>query len=356
MTTHTPFMRAAIATVAAGALMFGTVACSSDNKEADKADKTQTKTVTLVTHNDFALPDELIADFEKDSGLTLKQVQAESGAQLVNKLNLTKDNPMGDVVFGIATNDIGMVANDKLLADPGDISLSDGADTLVDKTEPHAVPIDRGDLCVNYDVAYFADHNLPEPKTFEDLAKPEYKDLFVTIDASKVTGFGFLAATIAHFGDDGWQDYWKDLKDNGVKVDPGWSEAYNQDFTQGEGHGKYPIVVSYASSPAFTVNDDTTASTTKAMLDTCYQQVEYAGVLDGAANPEGAKKVIEWLLSPDVQAAIPDSMYMFPVDSSVELSKEYKFAPLPEKSLIVPSKDVADNQEQWVKTWTDIVS
>lgn len=335
---------------AVAALGLGMTGCSSS---ADTS--ANSKEVTLVTHNDFALPKDLTKKFEKDTGLKLKIVQADSGAMLVNKLKMTKDAPIGDVVFGIATNDMGKVAKEGLLDDV-DVTLPKGAAAFRDDAAPNAIPVDRGDLCVNYDVGYFKDKGIPAPKTFDDLTKPQYKDMFVTINASKVTGFGFLAATIAKYGEDGWQDYWKKLMANGAKIDPGWSEAYNQDFTQGEGKGKYPIVVSYASSPAFTVNKEGTASSTAAMLDTCYQQVEYAGVLKNAKNPQGAKKVIEWLTSPQVQAAIPDSMYMLPIDSTVKLPDEYKFVDIPKKSLLLPSTKVADNQEKWVKTWTDDVA
>ncbi len=64
-------------------------------------------------------------------------------------------------------------------------------------------------------------------------------------------------------------------------------------------------------------------STTAALLDTCFRQVEYAGVLSGAANPEGAEAVVDWLLSPEVQAALPTSMYVFPVDGATELPADW---------------------------------
>ena len=70
-------------------------------------------------------------------------------------------------------------------------------------------------------------------------------------------------------------------------------------------------MLSYDSSPAFTV--DGGRSTTAALLDTCFRQVEYAGVLAGAANPEGAEALVDWLLTDEVQAALPRAMYVFPV-------------------------------------------
>jgi thiamine transport system substrate-binding protein len=166
----------------------------------------------------------------------------------------------------------------------------------------------------------------------------------------------FLLATIGAYGEDGWQDYWADLMDNGAKLTEGWSDAYQVDFTQGGGKGDRPIVLSYDSSPAFTVADDGT-STTSALLDTCFRQVEYAGVLEGAANPDGAEALVDFLLSPDVQAALPESMYVFPVDPSVELPAEWaEFAKQPTDPLTVDPATIAENRDEWLRDWSDVTS
>ncbi|MDO5746104.1 MAG: thiamine ABC transporter substrate-binding protein [Actinomycetaceae bacterium] len=347
-------IRRAVAALSVAALgTLGLAACSDSGGQAQSG--AESKEVTLVTHNNFNLPKESIAAFEKESGLKLHLVQSDSGAELVNKLKLRKDNPIGDAVYGLATNDMGAVAKEGLLA-PLDISLPEGAKTSAHPDEPNAVPIDRGDICVNIDTEYFQKKGLAEPKTLDDLTKPEYKGLFVTINASDVTGFGFFAATVARYGADGWQDYWKKLKANDVRIVPGWTEAYQEDFTQGGNDGKYPIVLSYEGSPAYTVDEAVTKTTTKALPDTCYQNVEYAGVLTNAKNPKNAQKVIEWLLSQSVQSQIPDNMYMYPVDSSVELPKAYQLAPQSKEASILKGSDVVENQEKWVKEWTELVA
>jgi thiamine transport system substrate-binding protein len=165
----------------------------------------------------------------------------------------------------------------------------------------------------------------------------------------------FLLATIAEYGDD-WPDYWERLMANGTKLTDGWSDAYQVDFTQGGGKGKRPIVLSYDSSPAFTIADDGT-TTTSALLDTCFRQVEYAGVLDGAANPDGAEALVDFLLTPEVQAALPDSMYVFPVDASVELPAEWaKFAQQPTDPLEVDPADIAEHRDEWLREWSDVTS
>ncbi len=173
---------------------------------------------------------------------------------------------------------------------------------------------------------------------------------------SSSPGLAFLLTTVAEYGEK-WTDYWRDLLANDVKIVDGWSDAYFTDFTRGGGDGPRPIVLSYDSSPAFTVPKGAEESDTRALLDTCFRQVEYAGVLAGAANPEGAKAFVDFLQSPEVQAALPDNMYVFPVDDSVELPEVWaRWAKTPEDPLRVDPATVADRRDEWLTTWGEITT
>ena len=187
-------------------------------------------------------------------------------------------------------------------------------------------------MCVNVDDTWFAKKGVAPPKTLDDLVEPAYKDLMVTPGATTSSpGLAFLLATIAAEGD-GWQDYWKKLTANGAKVTSGWSDAYEVDFTAGGGKGTRPIVTSYSSSPPFTIPEGESKPTTHALLDTCFRQVEYAGVLKGSKNPAGMKKFIDFMQGEDFQAALPDNMYVYPVDSAVALPDSWeKYAPVSPK-------------------------
>ena len=57
-------------------------------------------------------------------------------------------------------------------------------------------------------------------------------------------------ATVASFGENGWHDYWSNLRKNDVRVVDGWEQAYETDFTAGGGSGDQPLVVSCATDPA----------------------------------------------------------------------------------------------------------
>ncbi len=314
-------------------------------------------TVTLITHDSFNVDKDVLSAFEDSSGITVNILaQGDAGAML-SKLILTKENPLGDVVFGI-DNTFASKALDAGIVQPYTSPLaSKGSSTYAIGDDNRLTAVDFGDVCVNVDHEYFTKHDLAEPRTLEDLAKPEYRDMFVTEDAATSSpGLAFLLATIAHFGPDGWKDYWKSLKDNGVKIDAGWTDAYTVDFSGSSGKGDRPLVTSYASSPPSEVPDGATEAPTGALLDTCFRQVEYAGVLTGTEHADAAEKVIDFLLSPEFQQQIPDQMWMYPVDQSVTLPSDWAtFAPVAKDPASVAPADIEANREQWISAWSDIV-
>jgi thiamine transport system substrate-binding protein len=312
--------------------------------------------VVLVTHESFALPKSLRVAFEKESGFSLKIRAAGDAGTLTNQLVLTHGNPRGDVAFGV-DNTFASRALDAGVFEAADVSLPAGAqDFALAEGGDRLVPIDTGSVCVNVDTTWFKTRGVRAPRTLDDLTDPAYADLFVLPGAATSSpGLAFLLATIAEYGD-AWPEYWADLMANGAKLTSGWSDAYFVDFTQGGGDGTRPIVLSYDSSPAFTIGDSG-RSTTRALLDTCFRQVEYAGVLAGAANPEGARALIEFLLSPQVQAALPDNMYVFPVRDGVALPDEWAAnAVQPTTTYQVDPAEIAAQREEWLTTWTEVTT
>ncbi|WP_456787693.1 thiamine ABC transporter substrate-binding protein [Cellulomonas sp. P5_C5] len=330
----------------AGLGILALAGCSAIGTD-DPAPSTSAGTVTLVTHDSFVLSDGILDAFEQESGLTVELVQPGDGGALVNQLVLTKDAPLGDLVFGIDNSFASRAV------DEGVVAPTEAPDAF----EGALVPIDYGDVCINVDHAWFTAQGLAEPVTLEDLTEPAYKDLLVVPNAvTSSPGLSFLLATVGAFGEDGWVDYWTALKANGVKVADGWSDAYFTDFSGGGGGGPRPIVLSYASSPPSTVPEGGTEPTTGALLDTCFRQTEYAGVLEGAANPEGAQQLLDFLLSDEVQDDIPVSMYMYPVSDTATLPEEWTaFAPLATDPFEVSPEDISKNREAWLALWSETV-
>ncbi|MBZ5734835.1 thiamine ABC transporter substrate-binding protein [Nocardioides sp. TRM66260-LWL] len=350
-----------LTTLAAGLLALSALAgCSlggPGTEEASGSDGAAPTKVVLVTHDSFSLPKALIAQFEKDTGYDLQVRSSGDAGTLTSQLVLNADDPVADVAYGV-DNTFGSRALQAQVFTPVDVTEPAGAAAYdLPGDDAHALrPVDQGNVCVNVDDTWFAAKGLTPPRTFDDLLDPRYRGLLVTPGATTSSpGLAFLLATIARYGEDGWQDYWRRLLANGTKVVSGWSDAYEVDFTQGGGKGRRPIVVSYDSSPAFTV-DGKGGTTTSALLDTCFQQVEYVGALRGAANEAGAKAVVAWLQSPEVQAALPESMYVFPVAEGTALPKDWaRFAKQPASPASVAPERIAEQRDTWLRQWSDLV-
>ncbi|MGA8258459.1 MAG: thiamine ABC transporter substrate-binding protein, partial [Nocardioides sp.] len=295
--------------------------------------------------------------FEAESGFALEVRPSDGVGDLANLVADESGKPSGDVVFGIDNTFASRVLDAGALATyTGE--LPDGvSDYLLPGDDDGAlVPVDNGNVCVNVDYTWFAAEGIDPPQSLDDLTDPAYRGLFVTSSAaSSSPGLAFLLTTIAEYGD-AWPDYWADLMANDTQVVDGWSEAYQGEFTQGGGKGEKPIVVSYDSSPAFTV-DGKGGTTTSALLDTCYQQVEYAAALDGADNPEGASALLDFLVGPEVQSALPTSMYVFPVVAETPIPADWaSFATRPSESYAVDPAEIEANRQDWLLEWTDVIS
>ncbi|EKX62324.1 thiamine ABC transporter substrate-binding protein [Streptomyces ipomoeae] len=338
-------------------------ACGSSDSGSDGGGGS--KTVTLVSHGSFAYSKDVLKAFEKESGYKVKVLKSGDAGQAVNQAILTKDNPQGDVFFGVDNTLLSRALDNGLFQSYEAKGLDKvGAAYQLDKDEHRVTPIDTGDICVNYDKTYFSEHKIEPPQSFDDLIKPEYKDLLVTQNASTSSpGLGFLLGTAARYGDDGWESYWEKLKANGVKVVDGWEQAYYQEFsgsTEGKkAGGDRPLVVSYASSPpAEVVYADPRPKTapTGVADGTCFRQIEFAGLLSNAKNAEGGKALIDFLISKEFQEDMPLNMFVYPVVEGASVPAEFtEFGPAAKDPETMAPEKIAENRDQWVKSWTSLV-
>jgi thiamine transport system substrate-binding protein len=289
--------------------------------------------VTLVAHDSFAISDESIAEFEELSGLELEIIRAGDAGSLTNRLVLTKDSPIADVVYGIDNTFRGIADENGII-------------------EGSLVEASFGDVCFNYDRTWFDQRKIEPPTSWRDLTKPAFNNLtVVTNPLSSSPGLAFLATTVSAFGEDGFEQFWKELRDNGVKVASGWEEAYFTDFSGSSGQGEFPIVLSYSSSPAAEVREDG-LSQTVSLLDECFRQTEFVGEVAGSSNPEGAKALVEFLLSESFQNTMPGLMYVYPVNPDATIPAEWESFGPAARSTIGQELDIASGREIWQSKWS----
>lgn len=317
-------------------------------------------TLVLLTHDSFALSEGTLEQFTEQTGIEVEVQAAGDAGELVNKLVLTKDSPLGDVIYGIDNTFASRAANNGVLEEYVSKDVTDAeAEFLLPEGSGggYLTPIDFGDVCVNVDHEWFAAAGIPEPTGFEDLSDEKYANLLVVESpATSSTGLAFLLATIAYGEEsggnhEGWQQYWEVLVRNGVKIDASWSDAYYVDFSGPSSEGDRPLVVSYASSPLFEPE-----GTTGALLDTCFRQIEYAGVVAGTKHSKEAQQLVDFLFSPTVQNDIPENMYVYPANSKATLSESWQAYPMPTNPLYVDPVDIDADRDEWLRVWAAITA
>lgn len=311
-------------------------------------------TLTLITHDSFFVSESLFEAFTAETCIAVEQVAGGDAGQLVASAILTKDNPTADVLFGIDNTFLQRGLDEDLFVPYESAALADVDPSLQLDPEHRVTPIDYGDVCANY----WTDALPGEvPSSLDDLLDPVNEGEFVTQNPETSSpGFAFLLATIATYGD-GWEEYWQGLVDNGLTVTAGWEDAYYGEFIAGG--GERSIVMSYASSPPaefLFADPPVDAPPTGVLYDSCYRQIEFAGILAGTDHPEAAARLVDFMLGRAFQEDIPLNMFVYPANRTAMLPEAFvAFGQLADDPLSLDPEEIEANREAWTERWVEIV-
>ena len=314
------------------------------------------QTVTLVTHDSFWVSEGTLEEFTAETGVEVEVLRMGDTGQLVASAILTSGDPLGDVLFGVDNTFLQRALDADLFVPYESPALVGVPASLILDPEHRVTPIDFGDVCVNYWIDAF-DDDLPVPVGLADLIDPAYSGMRgVQNPETSSPGMAFLLATIAGYGD-GWEDYWSALRRNDVAVTIGWEDAYYGEFIAGG--GDRPIVVSYASSPpAEVIYADPPVDTppTGVLTDTCFRQVEFAGILAGTDSRAASEVLVDFLLSATFQEDIPLNMFVFPALEAATLPDEFvDFVELADNPHVLDPAVIEANRNDWTERWTSLV-
>ncbi len=322
----------------------------------------QARTLNVMTHDSFAVSENLISNFEKENNVKINFLLSGDTGAALNRAILTKGSPQADVFFGVDNTFLSRALQEGIFEPYASPLLSEINPSLLIDPDHFALPVDFGDVCINYDKSYFEKKKLQIPTTLHDLLLPEYKGLLVVENpATSSPGLAFMLATIAEFGENGYLDFWAELKSNGVVVVNDWETAYYSNFSASAGQGNQPMVVSYGSSPAAEVIFSETPlqdSPTAAIVapNTCFRQIEFVGILKGTQQRELSQKFVDFLLDKPFQEDLPLQMFVFPANLKAKLPAEFeKYAQIPEQPATLDPDLIAQNREKWIQDWTLIV-
>jgi len=330
--------------------------------------------LTVMTHDAFAMSDEVKAAFEQQNNVTLNILRSGDAGEMVNKAILAKDAPLADVMYGVDNTFLSRALDAGIFVPYQSPDLANiPAEFQVDP-QHRVSPVDFGDVCLNYDTTAFTS-GVAAPSDIRGLADAKYKnELVVENPATSSPGLAFLLATVVKFGNvpgtsaephasgaPTWEDYWQQLKANGVLVSDNWEDAYYNQFSGPASQGDRPIVVSYATSPAAEVVGASPAPETPPTLnidDGCFRQIEFVGLLANA-RPEAkplAQKWIDFMLSRQFQEDMPLNMYVLPVDPGATIPDVFTQTGAEATHPIeMPYDQIGQIRDQLIGEWTDIV-
>jgi thiamine transport system substrate-binding protein len=314
-----------------------------------------------MTHDSFSVSEDVVKAFETTNNVTLVFLPSGDAGAMLNKAILTKDAPLADVMFGVDNTFLSRALEADIFTAYESPALKNIPAVFQLDPSHRATPIDFGDVCINYDKKYFADNNLAVPQSLDDLTDPEYANLLVVQNpATSSTGLAFMLATVAHYGE-GFTDYWRALKANGVVVVDGWETAYYTNFSASSGKGPQPLVVSYGTSPAAEVifadppvDDAPTASLISS--GACFRQIEFAAILKRTGQQALAEKFIDFMLSQQFQEDLPLQMFVYPVNPNVALPPAFtQYAQAPSQPASLDPSIIATNRDAWIQAWAEVM-
>ncbi|SFB26396.1 thiamine transport system substrate-binding protein [Rhizobium sp. NFR07] len=315
------------------------------------AAEAQDKTLTVYTYesfiSDWGPGPKIKAEFEKTCACTVNFVGVADGVALLTRLKLEGAGTKADIALGLDTSLISEAKATGLFQHAGvDTGMVEVPGGYSDDT---FIPYDYGHFAVVYDTETIKN----PPKSLKDLVEGDASQKIVIEDPRTSTpGLGLLLWMKSVYGDKA-PEAWSKLKDRVLTVTPGWSEAYGL-FTKGE----VPMVLSYTTSPAYhMVEEKSDRYQAASFSEGHYVQIEVAGILKDARDPDLAKSFLTFLISPQAQDIIPTTNWMMPVAATTNpLPDAFGKLIQPKKTLLLGSDEVAKNRQAWIDEWLTAMS
>jgi thiamine transport system substrate-binding protein len=305
--------------------------------------------LVIYTYSSFAsgIAQKVLPIFEKQNNVKVKLLSFGDAGNVLARLILEKDQPKADVVIGLDQPLLKRAISEGLLIKfvPENISMIKNKELL--DMRGYGIPFDYGAIALVYNTEKI---NNP-PKSFKELLDERFKRKLVVQDPrTSSTGLSFMLWTVAVFGEDGFLDYWKSLKNNILTITPGWDEAFSMLET-----GEADIMVSYATDGAYSYHEYGSLKYLPVVMEEgAFVQIEYAAIVKNSKNIELAKKFIEFVLSKEFQSQVPLNQWMYPV-VEIELPEAYKYAPKIDKVLSFDYGIFEQKGKDWLEKWAEVM-
>ena len=326
--------------------------------------------VRVLTYDITAFSEEMFSTFTNETGYEIELILADDAGGILQRLLQTQDAPQFDLAIGL-DNTYLQTALDADLFVEHDANVSGISSTALEPYNgPFAVPFDRGDVCLNYDETRVDGENLTAPTSLWNLTEPAWEGLVAyPSPLTSSPGRAFMTATVDYFENDDDNatdafDWWKAVAENGAIFTSGWTEAYEIHYSGGygsyyDGHiGDAAMTVSYCHSPGVEAffGENYTISTSLTLPRSSFHQVEYAAVVNGASEVDGANAFLSYLLSEDVNRNMPENNYMQSVlvDATWPETNGYAHhTDEPELNAEITTQRIGQDMDGWLNAWQE---
>lgn len=295
-------------------------------------------TLTIYTYDSFAAEwgpgPGLKAGFERTCACIIEFVATDSSIGALRRVQLEGATTKADLIVGLDTSVAGEARGTGLFA-PHGLTLT-GLALPAPWTDPEFVPVDFGYFAFVYDK-----RKVPNlPTSFEALiAMPDSFKIVLEDPRSDTPGLGLVLWIKAAYGARA-PEIWAGLKPHIVTMARGWSDAYAL-FLKGEAD----MVLSYTTSPAYHAIAESDPNYGYAgFSEGYYPQIEIAGILKSSPHQQLAAQFLNWLASPEAQAIIPTTNWMYPVSGSTPDG----FPPVPAEVLTLDEASITANKSAWI--------
>lgn len=332
------------------------VACLSSMAAPAVLAQSGAKTIVAYTYSSFAsygAADVVSKAFEKATGASVQFVATGDSRAMLSKLIAERSatgRASADAFVGVEVNDSG-VANK--LFEPLSVAeipnLADVPNALRFDAQDRLIPYEHGFITLVYDTRYMGSKR--PPATFEQLLDPRYrKSLIVEDPRTSSPGLSFLLWTVAHFGQSGYLSFWNKLMPNVLTVTSSWDTAFEL-FSKGEA----PMMVSFSTDRAYDVIANGSDTIRVQALDgEGYRTVFGMGVVAGTSHPKLARELLNVILSPGVQAKLPETEWMLPANRRAKEPPRFeRYAVVPEHPVEIGVDRVESNLSKWIDGWVN---
>ncbi|HCB34556.1 MAG TPA: hypothetical protein DEP69_05255, partial [Acidimicrobiaceae bacterium] len=388
----------AVAAALALALLAG--ACSPAAEPAD--------TVRVLTHDDFHLPADALAEFEETTGLKVVVFRQADRAAVVDLLRRSADNPVADVVIGIDTLDVARVVADGLV-EPHQPLRPEAIDPQLRLEGDWMVPVSYLDACLVFAPSWYEQPDrrldelpdaddpppLPEPAGLDDLVDPRHAPTAVLPDAGTARMGLYLLAALERLHPENvpdtqaWPQFLSLMLRSGVEIVPSWEDAYfgrflpgtvtaqagagpagNEDAAAAEaapsptGAAPRPLTWASAGMPAVNARyqpqlallpEESRRLDIAVVADDCVRVVNYAGVVAGTPARSAAGRLVDFTTSPVFQYGVPDRFGSRPARADILSTDEWRAFGVEVTPAVLDPGHVGANWEVWRLTWQQVV-